>query len=64
MILFSGRVSSDILLKIQKTEIRIIISRNAPTDRAIQYAEDYDLTLIGFVRGKRMNVYSGMHRIL
>jgi len=63
MILSSGRVSSEILLKIQKTQIGMIISRSAPTDQAIQHAEDCDITLIGFARGKRMNVYSGMHRI-
>ena len=63
IILSSGRVSSEILLKIQKTQIGVVISRSAPTDQAIKHAEDCDLTLIGFVRGRRMNVYSGIHRI-
>lgn len=64
MILSSGRVSSEILLKIQKTPIPIIISRSAPTNQAIKHAKYANVTLIGFVRGQRMNVYSGDERIV
>jgi len=60
----SGRVSSEVLLKIQKTDIPVIVSRSAPTDQAIRHAEQADITLVGFVRGKRMNLYSAERRIL
>ena len=63
MILSSGRISSEILLKIQKTQIGVIITRGAPTDQAVKHAQECDITLIGFVRGRRMNVYNGMDRI-
>ncbi len=57
VILTSGRVSSEVVLKIQKTPISGIISRSAPTDQAIRHAEAAGITLIGFVRGERMNIY-------
>ena len=64
IVLSSGRISSEILFKIQKTKICAIISRGAPTDQAIKHARASGITLIGFVRGQRMNVYSGRERIL
>ena len=64
IILSSGRLSSETVIKIQKTDIPIIASRSASTNRAIRLAENADITLIGFVRGRRMNIYSCKKRIL
>ncbi|MFH1776486.1 MAG: formate dehydrogenase accessory sulfurtransferase FdhD [Candidatus Omnitrophota bacterium] len=64
IILSSGRVSSEILLKIQKTPICMMISRGAPTDQAIKHARNTKMTLIGFARGQSMNVYNARERIL
>jgi len=64
IILSSGRVSSEIVLKILKTKICLIISRSAPTNQAINHAKDSGITLIGFARGRRMNVYNERSRIL
>jgi len=58
VILTSGRISSEILIKVAKGKIPIIISRAAPTDLAVGLAEKMRVTLIGFVRGKRMNIYT------
>jgi FdhD protein len=63
VILISGRISSEIVLKTIKTKIPMIVSRSAPTDQAVEHARDSNITLIGFVRGQRMNVYSGLGRI-
>lgn len=63
IILTSGRVSSEILFKIVKRGIPIIVSKSAATDVAIRTAEDLGITLVGFVRGRRMNVYSNDWRI-
>lgn len=63
MMLTSGRISSEILLKAAKRKIPIIVSRSAPTDLAVKLADDLGITLVGFVRGKRMNVYSGAFRV-
>lgn len=63
VILTSGRISSEILIKVAKGKIPIIISRAAPTDLAVGLAEKMRVTLIGFVRGKRMNIYTHSFRI-
>jgi FdhD protein len=64
MILTSGRVSSEILLKVAKRNIPLLASKSAPTDLGVKLANDLGVTLIGFVRGKRMNVYSNYWRIV
>jgi FdhD protein len=63
LIITSGRVSSEILLKVVKRNIPIIVSKSAPTDLGVRLADDLGVTLVGFVRGKRMNVYTHAGRI-
>jgi FdhD protein len=60
----TGRVSSDIVLKCLRANLPIIVSRSAPFDNAIELAEKYNICLIGFLRGKRFNVYSNPDIIL
>lgn len=64
VIVFSGRMSSEVLLKISKIGIGILISKSAPTDLALRLADDLGITTIGFVRGNKMNVYTHPHRII
>ena len=64
MIVTSGRITSEILLKVAKRNIPVIISKSAPTDLAVKLASDLGITLIGFVRGKRMNAYTNDWRIV
>jgi FdhD protein len=64
MIITSGRISSEILLKVAKRNIPIIISKSAPTNLAVRLSDDFGITLIGFVRGKRMNAYTNDWRIV
>jgi len=64
MIITSGRISSEILLKVAKRNIPIIISKSAPTDLGVRLADDSGITLVGFVRGKRMNIYTHDWRIV
>lgn len=63
ILVISGRISSSILIKTAKIKIPIIVSMSAPTDLAIKIASILDITLIGFVRGKKMNIYSNEKRI-
>lgn len=63
LILTSGRISSEILIKAAKAQIPIIVSRSAPTDLAVELAEQLGITIVGFVRGQRLNVYSNAYRI-
>ena len=59
----SGRLSSDMILKAAKARMPIVVSRAAPTSLAIDIADELGITLIGFARGKRMNVYTHSERI-
>ncbi|MCK4723868.1 MAG: formate dehydrogenase accessory sulfurtransferase FdhD, partial [Dehalococcoidia bacterium] len=63
IIITSGRISSEILLKVAKRNIPILVSKSAPTDLGVELANDLGVTLVGFVRGKRMNVYTNYWRI-
>lgn len=63
IILTSGRISSEIVLKVAKRNIPILISKSAPTNLGVKLATDLDITLIGFVRGRRMNVYTHDWRV-
>jgi len=64
MLVTSCRISSEILLKVAKRNIPILISKSAPTDLAVRLASEVGITLIGFVRGKRMNVYANEWRVI
>ena len=63
ILITSGRISSEVLLKSQKCKFPIIVSKGAPTNHAVKLANDMNITLVGFVRGKSMNVYSSKERI-
>ncbi|HLR69738.1 formate dehydrogenase accessory sulfurtransferase FdhD [Virgibacillus alimentarius] len=63
LITFSGRISSEVLLKVSKIGIGIVISKSAPTDLALKLANDLGITIAGFVRGTKMNIYTNSYRI-
>jgi len=63
MIITSGRISSEILHKVAKRGIPIMISISAPTNLGVRIADKLGITLIGSVRGKRINVYTHDWRI-
>ena len=64
ILVFSGRVSSEIVIKVGKMGLPVIISRSAPTDLGIEMAEKLGITIVGFAKGERMNVYTYPERIL
>jgi len=59
LVMTTGRISSDLIIKAVKAGIPIIVSHSAPTDLALSIAEAANLTVIGFVHGNRMNIYCG-----
>ena len=63
IILTSGRISSEILHKVAKRGIPIIISISVPTNLGVRIADSLGITLIGSVRGKKMNVYTNDWRV-
>lgn len=60
---FSGRLSSEVLLKVAKIGVGIVVARSAPTALALDIAEELRITTVGFVRDDRFNVYTHPHRI-
>jgi FdhD protein len=64
IIVTSGRISSEIMHKISRGSVPVLISRSAPTSLAVRLADDWGITLVGFVRGQRMNIYTNGWRII
>lgn len=58
LVLTTGRISSEMLIKVAKRGIPAIISRSAPTSLAIDLAKELNITVIGFVRGDKLNIYT------
>jgi FdhD protein len=59
----TGRLTADIIFKSSKCKIPIVASMAAATDSGISTATITNTTLIGFVRGKRLNIYTNPFRI-
>jgi FdhD protein len=59
----TGRLTSEMVTKAAQLSIPLIVSISAPTDKGIKTAEMTGLTLIGFARGKRFNIYSHPERV-
>ncbi len=64
ILVFSGRISSEILLKVAKIGCEMILSKSAPTELALTLAEDLGITTVGFIRNQSFNVYTGAERIM
>ncbi|MFX1375771.1 MAG: formate dehydrogenase accessory sulfurtransferase FdhD [Promethearchaeota archaeon] len=62
-LLSTGRLTSDSVLKAIRAKIPIVVSISAAIESGIKLAFAYGLTLIGFARGKRMNIYTHPERI-
>lgn len=60
----TGRISSEMALKCSVASIPLIASRGATTSLALEIAERTGLTVIGFVRTRRMNIYTNWQRVL
>jgi FdhD protein len=60
---FSGRLPSDVVFKVAKVGLPIIASFGAALDSGIALATETNVTLIGFIREKRMNIYTFPQRI-
>ncbi|MBM4248197.1 MAG: hypothetical protein FJ149_01920 [Euryarchaeota archaeon] len=55
----TGRIGMDIAMKCVRCRIPLVVSRSAPLYQAVRLARRYDLGMVGFLRGRRFNVYSG-----
>jgi FdhD protein len=59
----SGRISFELVQKALRLGVEVIAAVGAPSSLAIEIAEHFDVTLIGFLRGNSYNVYAGPERI-
>lgn len=64
VLFLSGRISWEILIKAFRARIPIVVSPSAPTNLAISLARTVNITLIGFLRKQRMNIYTHPWRVV
>ncbi|MFC1846648.1 formate dehydrogenase accessory sulfurtransferase FdhD [Chloroflexota bacterium] len=63
MVITSGRISSEIVHKVARRHIPILVSISEPTNMGVRLAESLGITLISSVRGRRMSIYTNDWRI-
>ncbi len=60
----TGRLTSEVVIKTVQAGIPVIISRHAATKLAIELAHTFNLTLIGYVRGNKLVIYTGKNKVI
>ncbi|WP_312561007.1 formate dehydrogenase accessory sulfurtransferase FdhD [Anaerospora sp.] len=64
ILVFSGRVSSEIILKVSKMGVPVVVARSVPTSLAIDMAVKLGITLIGVAKGDWFHVYTNAERVV
>ena len=64
IVMVSGRASYEIMQKCVVAGVPVVCAVSAPSSLAVSVAERFGVTLVGFLRGRRFNVYSGFDRVV
>ncbi len=63
LLLGTGRVSSEMLMKAARMRVPIVVTRTSPTGRAVHLARELGIALVGYARGNQLTVYSHPERL-
>jgi len=63
-VILSGRVAAEMLLKAAHAGVPLVLSRAAPTALALNIARELGITVVGFARGQRLNIYCNEARVI
>ena len=63
-VIYSGRMPADMVIKIIRAKIPLLVSNAAPSYSGCEIAKKGNVTLVGFLRGQRFNVYNNKNRVI
>ena len=63
ILLTTGRVSVEMLGKAARMKVPVVATLNSPTHLAVELGREWDITLIGYARGNKMHIYTGLQRV-
>jgi len=63
ILMSTGRISSEMLKKAARMQVPVVVSRTAPTGRAVTLANELNIAIVGYAKGNRLSVYSHPERL-